>query len=155
MAKNNRIEIHLGHVLPGFFVLGALVNLALTTPNWNLHGFARVALHASGRANYSADSFDLVFAPVDADIIEDAANSEPGFTIGADEKSPTAPVQPIPSATEITTPAIPTPSEEPTLPVPTLPVPTLPLPTLPIPTLPLPTLPNLPLFTDIVPDLLP
>jgi hypothetical protein len=155
-----RMEIKLGLTLPFLFVVGALTNLALTTPNLNLQGFAEVAVHAHRRANYSQDTFELSFAPIDPEIIDELGGSAAGLPSGGSEESDT--VISIPTLTPISSLPVlptttPTQSNNPTLPpidLPTLPadlpdeLPTLPidLPDLELPDLPIdpPDLPSLP-----------
>ncbi len=153
---SNPVEIRLGHVLPGLFVIGALVNLALTTPNWDRRGFARVALHASGQADYSPDSPGLIFAPVDPDIIEEVKGDGSDSSIENTEFSqPSAPTQiPVTTPSTMSTPTIsitepPQPTHMPTFPRP--PLPTNILPDLPLP-IDLPELPDLPAIPEL-PDI--
>jgi hypothetical protein len=70
-ARRAAAEVRVSAVLPALFVCGALVNLALTTPNWQLNGFTQVTLHAKEQANYSVDDSGLNFVPIDPDIVND------------------------------------------------------------------------------------
>ncbi|MEX1247180.1 MAG: hypothetical protein WEA61_01755 [Anaerolineales bacterium] len=151
----NPFELKLNYLLPAFFALGAIVNLGITrSPVLSLEGYAQVSIHPSIFADYSQDSLDLSFPPLDPDIMDDANHEAP-------PQQEDTPADAIPT----TDPALPTA----TLPLPTVTptevvtIPTLPGPTLtPLPTLPpiLPTLPPIldtavsPLIDTVIPSIL-
>lgn len=152
------MEIRLRYVLPGLIALGAIVNLALTQPRWQLFGFAEVTIRANRVADYSPEIANLSFSPIDPDIIEDAGRHLENSS--DDEANPNIATRVPSEATatpQVTSEGNPTSTlpQNPTLPAPTLSLPTLPIPTLPLPTLPLPTdiVPTLPVPTVEIPDL--
>lgn len=140
-SQNDPFELKLGYVMPVLFVIGALINLGISgSLGFNLSGFNELSLKPRTSANYGVDPFDLVFAPVDPDIISDAQGdqtSSSGGESGTATDPPTTTPTPIAIGTE-------------------LPVPTLPgnLPTLPVPTLPI-ELPTVPALVPTVVSLIP
>ncbi len=72
---NHGFELGLGYLLPGFLVLGVLVNLVITqVPRLRLSGFALIAIHANDVPDYSQDPVEMQFPPVNLEIIKDANN---------------------------------------------------------------------------------
>lgn len=75
----NAFELKLNYLLPAFFTLGAIVNLAITrAPALTLQGCADVAIRSSSLADYSQDPADLIFPPLDPAVIDEARNDSPG-----------------------------------------------------------------------------
>ncbi len=134
------------------------MNLAITqVPNLVMDGFAQVAIHANDVPDYSQDSAQLQFPPVNPEIINDAKGDNAGQSAGAPADlgappintsgSPTPlPTSTPPSQTTPTPKTDPTPSATPLLGLPTLP-PIIPT-SIPI----LPTVDNIvPTVINIVP----
>lgn len=112
MPANNKdkpFEWKLGYLMPAFFVVGALVNLGVSSSlGLTLSGFNALSLHSINVANYGIDAFDLAFAPVDPAIISEIAGQADTDNSGATE--PTA--IPLPSSAPTSPPLLDAPTIE-------------------------------------------
>jgi len=151
------IKINPSVLLPGLFLIGVLIILALTGPTEMLERYLLIPVQAGNRVDYGRDPFELSFMPIDEDILEGGMGlgeiQPEGFsgTATSFAAPSSTPESVLPSPTLQVTQAAPT--EIPaTAILPTLPLPTEPLP-ISLPTLPLPEIiPTEPL--EIVPTLI-
>jgi hypothetical protein len=152
-------ELRLGYLMPIFVGLGILLNSQIANASaLQVRDFAPGPIHAQQYADYSRDTIDFQFAPLDPAIIEIAITDLDLDKDGLDNPlvTPTPDLlQPSPTAT----PGFASPTPTSLIGLPTLPLPTLPplLPTLPpiIPTL-LPVVPTVAApIIDLIPTIVP
>jgi hypothetical protein len=119
LINSRLVEVRIGYLLP-FFLVAALwsnFQIAQASP-LQLRGFAPIVVRASRQADYSADPADLVFAPVEASVLEDIRKdqeSKPSLEGEADavltpipSTSATSGEQVAPTATSTPAPSQPT-----------------------------------------------
>jgi hypothetical protein len=137
LINSRLVEVRIGYLLPFFLAVALWSNFEIAQASpLRLREFAPVVVRASGQADYSADPADLVFAPVEAGILEDirkdaarqsnqegeadaavtpAATSSPapgdGVTAQPTSSQPTA-TGTLASATPTPTTATPTPGQQ-------------------------------------------
>jgi hypothetical protein len=97
LINSRLVEVRIGYLLPFFLALALWSNFQIAQASpLQLREFAPVVIRASRQADYSADPVDLVFAPVEASILEDIRNDAQGEPGSGDEAD--AAVAPAPTS---------------------------------------------------------